>query len=79
MPLHVCRNASISTHTPYYAHTITNSHSLVTGTPCSSQSTLSWPLALLSMLFALHPLDVPAIFTLYHPIDISRSITTPFL
>ena len=33
-----------------------------------SRSTLSWPLALFPMLFALHPLDVPAIFTLlYHP------------
>ena len=26
MPLHVCRNASISIHTQYHAHTIINSH-----------------------------------------------------
>ena len=44
-------------HTRYYPHTIANSHSLIT-------INYSLPLALLSMLFALHPLDVPAIFTI---------------
>ena len=41
MYIYICLYTSVETHllsihTQYYAHTITNSYSLVTGTPCSS-------------------------------------------